>query len=50
MSLEEFKSYLDMVVEKAFREGALWQKCGGEETQPMSDAIKMAQIVILECK
>ncbi len=28
MSIEEFKEYLDMVVEKAFKMGVIWERNG----------------------
>ena len=47
MALEEFKMYLDMVVEKAFKEGVIWQTNG---CNSMEEAIKKAQDKILENK
>ena len=49
MSIEEFKQYLDMVVEKAFKEGVVW-KTNGDDLCSMDEAIKNAQEKILECK
>lgn len=47
MSQEEFKHYLDMVVEKAFKEGIIW-KTNGQSVLSMDEAIKEAQRKILE--
>lgn len=47
MSLEEFKKYLDMIVEKAFDEGVYWAING---TISKEEAIKNAQDEILELK
>ena len=44
---KQFEEYLMRVVECAFREGMLWQKCGGENLVPLSDAIKSAQMSIV---
>ena len=44
---EEFNQYLMRVVECAFREGMLWEKCGGENFMPLSDAIKSSQLNIV---
>lgn len=43
LAQEEFNSYLERIVECAFREGALWQKCGGEDFSSMTDAIESAK-------
>ena len=43
LSQDEFNEYLERLVEFAFREGALWEKCGGENFCPLGDAIKSAQ-------
>lgn len=42
-SQNEFDKYLERLVEFAFREGVLWEKCGGENFCSLSDAIKSAQ-------
>ena len=49
MSMNEkmFKAYLDMVVEKAFRKGAVWESY---KDMSMEEAIKEAQEEILELK
>ena len=47
MTQEEFNQYLMRVVECAFREGMLWEKCGGENFIPLSDAIKSSQLNII---
>ena len=47
LSQDEFNEYLERLVEFAFREGALWEKCGGERFCPLSDAIKSAQSSIV---
>lgn len=49
MSEENFKKYLDQVVEAAFKEGVCW-KTNGEDITPMDEAIKKAQDKILENK
>lgn len=49
MSREEFKQYMDSVVEKAFKEGVTW-KTNGENLYSIDDAIKNAQDKILEGK
>ena len=49
MSREEFKQYMDSVVEKAFKEGVAW-KTNGENLYSIDDAIKNAQDKILEGK
>lgn len=43
LTQEEFNNYLERIVECAFREGVLWQKCGGEEFSSMVDAIESAK-------
>lgn len=43
LTQEEFNSYLERIVECAFREGVLWQKCGGEDFSSMTDAIESAK-------
>lgn len=47
MSQEEFKLYLDMIVEKAFKEGIIW-KTNGQSILSMDEAIEKAQKKILE--
>ena len=47
MSREEFKAYLDYVVECAFREGVLWERLDGDKPT-MNEAITSAQLNILE--
>ena len=47
MTQEEFNQYLMRVVECAFREGMLWEKCGGEDFVPLLDAIKSSQLNIV---
>lgn len=47
MTEEMFKAYLDMVVEKAFRKGAIWFSY---QDKNMEEAIKEAQEEILEGK
>ena len=49
MNIEQFKQYLDTVVEKAFKEGVVW-KSNGEDLYSMDEAIKNAQDKILEGK
>ena len=49
MSQEEFKQYLDIVVERAFNAGVVWKQ-NGSELMTMNEAIKQAQKKILECK
>ena len=44
---EQFDDYLKRVVECAFREGSLWEKCGGEEFLDIEKAIQSAQLNIL---
>ena len=46
-SQNEFDKYLERLVESAFREGVLWEKCGGEKFCSLSDAIKSAQSSIV---
>lgn len=43
LTQEQFNSYLERIVECAFREGALWQKCGVENFSSMVDAIESAK-------
>lgn len=47
MTEEMFKKYLDMVVEKAFIKGAVWESY---KDKNMDEAIKEAQEEILEGK
>ena len=47
MTEEMFKAYLDMVVEKAFRKGAVWFSY---QDKNIEEAIKEAQEEILELK
>lgn len=47
MSEEMFKAYLDVVVEKAFRKGVVWETY---KDMSMEEAIKEAQEEILELK
>lgn len=47
MTQEKFKAYLDMVVEKAFRKGVVWETY---KDMSMEEAIKEAQEEILELK
>lgn len=47
MTREEFKEYLDMVVEKAFRKGVAYEPYNFNS---MEEAIKEAQEEILELK
>ena len=47
MSQEDFKQYLDIVVERAFKEGVIW-KTNGQSVLSMDEAIKEAQRKILE--
>lgn len=42
MSIEEFKEYLDMVVEKAFKMGVIWER-NGKDLENMQDSIKNTQ-------
>lgn len=49
MSIEEFKKYLDGVVEAAFKEGVIWKQ-NGSDLLNIDDAIKKAQKKILEHK
>lgn len=49
MSQEEFKQYLDIVVERAFKAGVVWKQ-NGSELMTMNEAIRQAQRKILECK
>ncbi len=43
MTQEELNQYLERVVESAFREGALWVRCGGESLCSINDAINNAK-------
>lgn len=47
MTQNEFEQYLMRIVECAFREGMLWEKCGGEKFMSLSDAIKSSQMNIV---
>jgi hypothetical protein len=47
MTAEMFKAYLDMVVEKAFKKGVVWETY---KDMSMEEAIKKAQEEILELK
>lgn len=47
MTREEFKAYLDIVVEKAFKQGMIWETY---KDVSMEEAIKRAQEEILEGK
>ena len=47
MSREEFKEYLDMIVEKAFKKGVAYEPW---KFNSMDEAIKEAQEEILELK
>ena len=47
MTREDFKEYLDMVVEKAFKKGVTWEQY---QDMDMDEAIKKAQEEILELK
>jgi hypothetical protein len=47
MTEEMFKAYLDMIVEKAFIKGAVWESY---KVISMEEAIKEAQEEILELK
>lgn len=47
MTEEMFKAYLDMIIEKAFRKGAVWESY---KDVSMEEAIKEAQKEILELK
>lgn len=49
ISEKDFKQYLDMVVEKAFKEGVIWKQ-NGYDLMTMDNAIKKAQEKILEGK
>ena len=40
---EEFNKHLEHIVESAFREGMLWEKCGGEKFCSLTDAIESAK-------
>ena len=43
MTQEEFNKHLEHIVESAFREGMLWEKCGGEKFCSLTDAIESAK-------
>ena len=43
LTQEQFNMVLERIVECAFREGALWEKCGGEEITSMKIAIESAK-------
>ena len=43
MTQEELNQYLEKVVESAFREGMLWEKCGGEKFCSLTYAINSAK-------
>lgn len=47
MTQEEFEQYLMRVVACAFFEGMLYEKSGGKDFLPLSDAIKSAQLNII---
>lgn len=47
LTQDEFNSYLERIVECAFREGVLWQKCGGEDFSSMTKAIENAKNSII---
>ena len=47
ISQEQFNSILERMVECAFREGALWQKSGGEEFVNIERAIEIAKLSIV---
>lgn len=47
MTQDELNQYLMRVVECAFREGMLYEKCGGENFVSLSDAIKSSQLNIV---
>lgn len=49
MSIEEFKEYLDSVVEAAFKEGVIWKQYGSD-LLTIEEAIKRTQERILEHK
>lgn len=49
MSIEEFKKYLDSVVEAAFKEGVIWKQ-NGNDLLNIDEAIKKTQEKILEQK
>lgn len=48
MTQEQFDQYLMRIAECAFREGMLYEKCGGENFMPLSDAIQSCQLNIVE--
>ena len=43
MTQEELNQYLERVVESAFREGMLWERCGGEKFCSLTYAINSAK-------
>lgn len=43
MTQEELNQYLEKLVESSFREGVLWEKCGGEKFCSLGDAINSAK-------
>jgi hypothetical protein len=43
LTQEELNLYLERIIESAFREGALWARCGGECFSSIGDAIHSAQ-------
>ena len=47
MTQEELNQYLERMVEGAFREGMLWEKCGGEKFCSLTDAINSAKNSII---
>ena len=47
LTQDEFNNYLERIVECAFREGVLWQKCGGEDFSSMTNAIENAKNSII---
>lgn len=50
MTREEFKAYLDMVVEKAFKEGVLYERNranSDDDAVSFEDAIWQAKVIIL---
>lgn len=49
ISIEEFKVYLDSVVEAAFKEGVIWKQ-NGSDLLTIDEAVKRAQEKILEQK
>lgn len=47
LTQEQFDQYLERIVECAFREGALWQQCGGKEFMNIDNAIKNTKMNII---